>query len=101
MRYAIALARRRRVDRVKLVSMRGQVLERIRLYERERVARLWVQIDADDFGKAGAVVANRTPARAAEEIQQSQFATTRGLIVRVIHIRAASRRSITSAQISA
>jgi hypothetical protein len=56
------------VDRVKLVAMRGQIFERIRLDKRERVARLWVQIDADDFGKAGAVVANRTPAGSTEQI---------------------------------
>jgi hypothetical protein len=53
------------VDRVEALQRNGQ---RIRLMKRERIPRLGLAVDADHL-EAGPVIADRRPARPAEEIQ--------------------------------
>jgi hypothetical protein len=62
---AVLLARWARVDRVELITVPSQVLQRIGLHELKRVVRLRLVVHADD-GEPGAVVTHPAPAGSAE-----------------------------------
>jgi hypothetical protein len=54
------------MDCVELAPVRREILERIALHKCERIARLFGDIDPNDFIEARATIANRRPARTAE-----------------------------------
>jgi hypothetical protein len=59
------------VDYVELMAVLRKVFEGVGLVELERVARHWLEVDAD-YVEAGPVVADRAAASPAEQIQQTR-----------------------------
>src|SRR5262245_3467466 len=66
----ICLTRRARMNRIELLAVSRHIFQRIALYEGERIARLRLDIHADDLGEARAVVSHRSAAGSAEQIEQ-------------------------------
>jgi len=68
LRPRVRLARRGCVNRVKLVAVRSEVFQRVRLDELERVTRLRVDVHADDL-EPGPVVSHGRATLAAEQVK--------------------------------
>jgi hypothetical protein len=64
------LARRARVNRIEHPTMLGEVVESVVLNELERIPRLWLVVDPNDLGEAGAMVSHRRPAGPRKKIKK-------------------------------
>jgi len=61
------------VDPVELLAVLSDVLKRIGLHETERVSGHRAVVHPHDLVKAGTMVANRSPASPAEEVEEFHF----------------------------